>query len=122
VSVTAKPCYQFGGQISATLIDLVGITARLAGANLRRWLPTPYESFSGECRGSSRLLTMMSLDNGGGRPTGPEPCDHPATEFVGYNRDANFFRCRACGCILISQRGRVWAIRPLRSPTRSAPN
>ena len=57
VSVTAKPCYPFGGQISVSLIDLVGITARLGGINLRRGLPT-FRAFS-----SRTMVRFLAADS-----------------------------------------------------------
>ena len=48
-------------------------------------------------------------------PTGPEACEHSATELLGFNRGVSFLRCKACAYVLVAQGERAWAIQPARS-------
>jgi hypothetical protein len=41
-----------------------------------------------------------------------DPCSHPATDFLGTNQGAVFYRCQCCGAILVRQEGRVWVFPP----------
>lgn len=45
------------------------------------------------------------------RQEGAAGCRHTDVEVLGYDRDAKFLRCRACGQILVAQGGRFWLIR-----------
>jgi hypothetical protein len=47
------------------------------------------------------------------------PCSHAATDFLGANHGARFFRCQRCGAVLVRQEGRVWVVPP-RMPAPSA--
>lgn len=41
----------------------------------------------------------------------PGACDHEDTEPFGSERNAEFFRCRRCGSVIVAQGGQIWVIR-----------
>lgn len=42
-------------------------------------------------------------------------CPHVEVENLGFDRNAKFLRCLACGRIVVVQGGRAWVLRPTAS-------
>jgi hypothetical protein len=51
-------------------------------------------------------------------PAQKSACPHPAASWLGADGDAQFYRCNACGEVLVIQRGRAWRLAPRANATR----
>ncbi len=58
------------------------------------------------------MIRRVQRLHGDGGSTGPEACEHSATELLGFNRGVSFLRCKACAYVLVAQGERAWAIQP----------